>query len=492
MRPYLAAIGSALLMWAAFPPLDWGLLAFVAPVLLLAALRKAERALHAAVIGFLYGFVFFGLLLNYVRFVGFVAWVPLTTWLAATAAGYGLIVWTFRLWPARRWWFIVVGGWGLWELVRERFPFGGFPWGGLGYGVGGNPGLIGAVQWIGPSGWTVLAVAVAAGLVLLLEDRMNWRLFVDPLVVVLLLALAGGLAASRPRGPTLRTAIIQGNSPCPQVHCQNENERIYESHLALTQSLGDGSVEFVVWPENAASSPFDPETNEEVRQAIIAEAERLGAYILVSGTRTVGDDGFLNVNAVFAPTGDRIGEYAKRHPVPFGEYVPLRGLLDFIPQLDQVPRDMVRGSRAVVFRLPEGIVGSVISFEGAFLRDIRPEVDAGAQIMVVATNESTWGAAPASDQLIGLTRVNAAAIGQDVIHAAITGKSAFISADGSVTATTDLLTTEVLIGDARFRSGGKTIYVRFGDWVLLAALAAALAAVAVPGEGRPERRRDPW
>jgi apolipoprotein N-acyltransferase len=487
-RPYLAALASAALMWAAYPPLDIGVLAFVAPIPLLAVLRIADRAWTAIGAGFLYGAVFFGALLSYVRVVGVVAWIPLTIWLAATAAAYALFVWSFRHWPPTRWWLITVGGWGLWELIRVTFPWGGFPWGVTGYAIGGVPGFVGATQWVGPSGWSILGVAVAAGAVLVLEDRANWRLVVDPSVVVFLLALGGLLLAPSADGQTASTAIIQGNSPCPQTHCQNENRRIYESHLALTRSLDPDEVDLVVWPENATGTPYDPVTNPEVDQALMDEAQRLGAYMIISGTRSVSETEFANVNMVYDPSGRRIGEYAKRHPVPFGEFVPLRGLLDFVPQLDRVPRDMVRGDGPVVFRTPAGQIGTVISFEGAFSRLVRSVVQEGADLMVVTTNNSTWGEAVASDQFIDITRVNAAAIGQDLVHAAITGKSAFITASGDVTATSGLLTTEILMGESQFRTAGPTLFTRLGDWVLLVALAAGVAAVLTPGEGRPQRR----
>ena len=489
MAQVIAVLISALLMWAAFPPLGLGVLAFVAPAPFLWSLRNTERAGSAFGLGFLWGAVFFGGLLFYVRLVGMVAWIPLVAWLATSAALYAGLVWSFRLWPLTRWYLITIGGWALWELIRTHFPFGGFPWGGLGYAAGGNPGAIGSVQWIGASGWSVLAIAVAAGLVLFFEDRANWRYVVDPGVVVLLLVLGGGLFAPNPGGPVIRAAIVQGNSPCPQTHCQNENKRIYESHLELTRTLEPGTVDLVVWPENSTGSPYEPVGNEIVREEIAEEARRLGAYMLVSGTRGVSKEEFANVNVVFDTTGEVIGEYLKRHPVPFGEFVPMRGLLNFIPQLDQVPRDMVRGDGPVVFQLPDGVLGSVISFEGGFPEYLRDEVREGAELMVVATNESTWGDTWASDQFLAMTRVNAAAIGQDLIHAAITGRSAFVSASGALTEATDLLVPDVRIADVRYRTGAPTIYARFGDLLVYVAIFAGIAAVAAPGESRPESWR---
>jgi apolipoprotein N-acyltransferase len=476
-------------MWAAYPPLGWGVLGFVAPIPLFLGLRMVERGPTALGVGFTYGFVFFGLMLNYVRFVGFVAWIPLTVLMAAWAAGYGLLVWVFRYWPPTRWWLIVVGGWGLWEFLRVHVPFGGFPWGTLGYSTGSVEGFIGAAQWVGPSGWSILTVAVAAGAALVIEDRSNWRLLVDPAVVVMLIALGGSLFAPSADGETLKVAIIQGNTPCPQTRCQNENVRIYQSHLLLTQSLSPEDVDLVVWPENSTGGGFDPVTNAEVLEELAAEAQRLDAYMLISGTRGVSPEEFLNVNVMISSNGNIVGEYAKRHPVPFGEFVPLRAALDFIPQLDRVPRDMARGEEAVVFELPGGTLGSLISFEGSFARLMRDEIDAGAELMVVATNESTYIDSPASDQLINITSVNAAAMGVDLVLAAITGRSVIMKADGELVGSTGVLTTEVLLGEVQFRTAGKTLYARFGDWLLLVSWAAAAAALLVPGEGRPERGR---
>jgi len=474
-------------MWAAFPPLGWGPLAFVAPVPFFWAIRRVERAGEAVALGFLWGATFFGVLLWWIFVLGAVAWIPLTIFLASWFAAYAFAVWAFRLWPAWRWWLVATAGWGLMEFLRARFPFGGFPWGSVGYAAAGNGPALGSVQWVGPAGWSLVTIAFASGVALLLEDRENWRFPVDSAVTVLLLVLAGSLFPPRTGGPALRVAIVQGSSPCPQVHCQNESRRIYESHLRLTRSIPAGGADLVIWGENATGPPYEPEGNDTVRSDIIEEAGRIGAYLLVSGTRNVGDDRFLNVNVLFSPEGVKLGEYAKRHPVPFGEYVPLRGLLGFIPQLDQVPRDMVRGTAPVVFPLAEGRLGSVISFEGAFARSMRAAAVGGAQAVVVATNEGSFGEGPASDQLIGLVRVNAAAVGQDVAVAAITGRSTFVTADGTVGERTGLFEEAILYGILRMRASGPTFYTRFGDWTLLLALVLMAAAVLWPGEGGLER-----
>jgi len=480
---------SSLLMWAAFPPLGLAPLAFVAPVPFFIAIRMVERPLFAVMLGFSWGAVFSTLLLSWLMVLGFVAWFPLVILMGTFTAIYAIVIWTFRLWPGWRWWLIAVGGWSTMEFVRGRFPFGGFPWGDIGYPAGGLPGAAGSVQWIGPSGWTVLVVGVAAGIALFTESRKEWRLLVDPAVVVILLFIAGSLFAPSPGAQVWRTVIVQGSSPCPMTRCQNENQRIYESHLELTKSIPVGSVDFVVWPESSTGTPFEPEMSVTVRNQIIEQASRLNAYILISSTRVVSDHEFLNVNVMYSPQGVKVGEYLKQHPVPFGEYVPLRDLLDFIPQLDQVPRDMVRGTDPVVFPTPVGTVGSVISFEGSFARSMRSIAKAGAQVMVVTTNTSSFGVSAASDQAIGMVRVNAAAIGLDTAYASITGKSTYISSDGTTGERTEILEATLLYGNLRFSADGPTIWVRFGDWLAFLAMAGLIAGLALPGAKETDRTR---
>jgi apolipoprotein N-acyltransferase len=87
--------------------------------------------------------------------------------------------------------------------------------------------------------------------------------------------------------------------------------------------------------------------------------------------------------------------------------------------------------------------------------------------LVVATNNSSYGLGPASDQFIGMTRMHASALGVDVIHAALTGRSTIISDNGLVGPTSGLFTAEILTGEVRVRSSGKTLYTTLGEWPYL-------------------------
>ena len=141
----------------------------------------------------------------------------------------------------------------------------------------------------------------------------------------------------------MRVAIVQGNSPCPLEHCSGERQLIFENHLRLTRQLEPGSVDFVVWPESSTTFTVEPGASSEAQEIVAAEARRLNATLLVGGDRTATEETFINSNVVFGPDGELLGEYLKNHPVPFGEYVPLRAVFGLIPETSRVPRDMVRG-----------------------------------------------------------------------------------------------------------------------------------------------------
>ncbi|MGA7273120.1 MAG: apolipoprotein N-acyltransferase [Acidimicrobiia bacterium] len=488
---FVAALIGAGLAVLAFPPFGWWPLIVVGPMVWLAFLRREKGPWKSALSGYLFGLAFYGGLIWWLGSLGLVAVIPLVVVQALYPALFaGLIVRLARTVGVGWWWVVAAGLWGLVEIVRYRFPVGGFEWGAFGYALSDLTAVRAAARWIGTAGWTVLVMAVAAGLASL-RWRGEWLVAAVPLALVAMVVAAGVSAQDLPAGVPVRVALVQGSTPCPFEHCVNERFQTYQQHLALTETIAPGSVDLVVWSEGSTgASNADPINNPEVGEAIGAQAARIGSWMLVGSDRPVDEQHWINANVVFSPQGEIVGEYRKRHPVPFGEYIPARPFFDWIPALAQVPRDMIPGSGPVVFDLGDYGLGSVISFEGGFARYIRSEVRVGAGLLVVATNEGSYGTTPASDQFIAMTRMRSAETGLDLVHAAVTGKSVLVTDGGRLGEETGLGTQEVLYGILYARPGYKTIFVRWGNWVMLLAIGAALGVLAARSRVGASRKNE--
>jgi apolipoprotein N-acyltransferase len=434
MKRGLLALAGGIVSALAFPRFGPGWLILPGIALFLLGVRRPASRKIGLLCGTVYGLSFFGCLIWWLGRLGLVAVIPLVIAQAAYLALYGWHLSGERGAVSARWYTQAVGGWAVMEMIRYRFPVGGFEWGAAGYALSDQAWARSAAPWIGTTGVTVVAVAAVAAVVLLVIGERKWWVWVA--LGASVATVVGGTLVT-PGGPMpdrgYPVAIVQGSTPCPFEHC-SPDERLgtVRQHLALTRDIIPGSVSLVVWSEGSAGDfNADPVQNPEIADAIGAEARRIGAYILVGTDRPLDEATWVNVNVLFDPSGQIVGEYRKQHPVPFGEYIPLRPLFQWIPALDQVPRDMVPGEGPVVFDLGQGVrLGSVISFEGGFSRYLRQEVAAGANLLVVATNEGSYGTTPGSDQFIGMTRMRASELGLDLIHAAVTGRSVVIGSDG--------------------------------------------------------------
>ncbi len=468
-----AAAASGALLTLGFPPFEWTALSWAGLFGLVWLAAEAPTRRMALWSGYLFGLSYFGFLLWWLTSVELIAFYPLVMVQAAAlliAAGG-----VYRYRDAPPWMFVLgtAGAAALAEFLRVRWPIGGFPWGSIGATVGATP-LRPSLQWLGATGWGVILAGLAAAAVLAVRRRIPWQVLAGAAAAAALLGLAGNLWPAVPQGEERTVTIVQGNSPCPMIRCPGERRLIYESHLALTRGLSPGT-DLVVWPESSTGGRADPLRDPDVVEAIGAEAVRLDAVIMVGGDLDAGPRNFENVNVVFGQDGNIIGRYQKQHPVPFGEYVPARSVFGRLPALARVPRDMIRGGEQVLFDLDGVPFGSVISYEGAYARYERGLVRSGASFVVLATNEASFGETPASDQLIAISRVRAAELGVDVAHAAVTGRSAFVHADGRVEGLTGLFETAAVDGTVRARRAGPTLYVRWGDWLQVAAMTAFLA-----------------
>jgi apolipoprotein N-acyltransferase len=244
--------------------------------------------------------------------------------------------------------------------------------------------------------------------------------------------------------------------------------------------------DLVVWPENASDiDPFqDPSAG-----ALIDDAVRdIGVPVLVGAVlQGPGPDHVSNAGIVWDPVTGPGARYVKRHPVPFGEYIPFRAeLTGLISRLNQIPKDFYAADRPGNLTVGPARIGDVICFEVAYDGLVRDVVRGGAQVLVVQTNNATYNGTGQPAQQMAMSRLRAVETGRDVLVTATSGISAVVRADGSVAARAPERVARTLVAEVPLRTG-RTLSTRVGAWPewLLTAAGLGAAALAVA-----RRRRD--
>lgn len=456
-----------------------GYLAFVSLLpLVLAFSADRIRDTFWGAIGF--GIAFFSLLLMWIRIFGNLAFASLVIQQTLMLAG-GLVLarailfglgsgvgegWrraTFA--PA----FLAV------EYLRSHIPYGGFPWGGLGYSQHDSEWMLRSAAYGGVWGITLLLAAANSTVAeLFVRARKRKRAAVVPLLsVAALLVSTAFLPVSEPLGEPLRLAMVQGNAPEGLDDPHADDLTVFANHVRLTEALTPGEVSLVVWPESSIDQ--DPASHPEFGVPLREIVLQTGAHFLVGTTIILPGDRFWNTSIFISPDGEEAGRYIKMRLVPFGEFVPARSLFEpWVEELRQVPLDGVPGSAPTVFQVPEGKFGSVICFESTFPGFVREFVKRGAGFLVVSTNNSSFQRSHASRQHLAFSQLRAAEHRMWVAHTALTGISAVISPDGSILENTDLFEPALLTPTVRMATT-RTAYGRFGDWVAYTSIAVVLA-----------------
>jgi apolipoprotein N-acyltransferase len=295
-------------------------------------------------------------------------------------------------------------------------------------------------------------------------------------------------------------ATVQGNVPGEGLEAFAERRVVLDNHVEatrrLTARIDSGQVprpDFVVWPEN--SSDIDPYTDPAARAAIGGAAEAIGVPLLMGSV--VGDRagrGWYNRAIVWSAAGRPGAYYDKTHPVPFGEYIPLRSLL--APRIDalrQIPSDMVRGTRPGVLRVGPARAGVLMCFEVAYDGLLRALVDDGADVIVVPTNNATYTGTGQIEQQFAMSRLRAIETGRYVVIASTNGISGVVAPDGHVVQRAPEQRRVVLEQDVRLVAG-RTPAIVLGPWPerTLAAVSviSTLAALLVGYRRRPTSPTD--
>jgi apolipoprotein N-acyltransferase len=487
-RPGLAVL-AGLLLAAAFPPIGWWPLAPVSAAML-ALILRGRTWRRGTGLGLVYGLAFCFPLFEGLRPVGVDAWLALSVFEALYFAllGTGIALATrlpgWPLWTAALW--ITE------EFVRGRVPFGGFPWGRLAFSQTASPftgyASLGGAPLI--SFLTALTGGLLAAVTLALWRRRGGavgglRGVAFMLAGVLVLSLAGLLVPRPSGGRQVTVAVVQGNVPRAGLDFLGQREAVLDNHARETHLLASqvragrlARPDIVIWPEN--SSDLDPYRDAQARQVIDAAVRDIGVPVLVGAVIDAGDGEHVeNRGIVWDPRTGPGAYYVKRHPLPFGEYIPIfrSVLLKLITRFDRVG-EFVKGRSRGSLQLGPVKIGEVICFEVAYdglVRDVAED-----PLLVVQTNNATFGRTSLPPQQFAMSRLRAVEHGRSMVVASTSGISGIITPDGRVLDRSREFTPEVQVERVPLRSS-RTLSDHLGaapEWALalLGLMAAAVAA----------------
>ncbi len=384
--------------------------------------------------------------------------------------------------PGRGRWLALAGTWTIAELVRSTWPFGGVPLANLSIGQVAGP-LAPVLRVGGYLLLIVVTVLVGQGAAALV--RRAWRPAAGLAVVVLVMVGLSIVAPSGRQVGTAEVALVQGGGEQGTRKSDTGVREVFERHVKAT-ALVDRPVDLVVWPEDVIDTdeafvddPWAVEVGDLARS--------LGAPMIVGTVEGAGPVAFRNGAVLLDAEGEVAQRYDKVHRVPFGEFVPLRGLLEPIAG-DALPdRDALIGDLPGHLDVPGpvGRVAAPISWEIFFPDRTREGVEAGARLVLNPTNGASFTGTIVQSQQVASSRMRAIETGRWVLQVSPTGFTAVVDEHGRVLERTSVSEQRIIQGPVELHEG-DTIYTRHGNLVgLLAATALITAGWAI--DRRPRR-----
>ena len=287
-----------------------------------------------------------------------------------------------------------------------------------------------------------------------------------------LFGAVAGLTQKKPED-TIRVAVIQGNMDSHEKWGSDAYRITTERYGDLTRQAAAEGAELVLWPETAL--PYDLGEDSYIRDFVCDLARECGVTLIVGAFYYENTGGYYN--ALFLVESDGTFHedfYAKRHLVPFGEYVPMREvIMTLIPplaELSALDDDVTPGEGTMLFDTAWGKIGSLICFDSIYEQLTRESVRDGAGLMMISSNDSWFYDSAAVYQHEAQAQLRAIESGRYFVRAANTGISTVISPTGELLAWIDPLTRGYAVADVEMRTD-DTLYTVTGDLFVYLCLA---------------------
>ena len=503
--PVLAAMGTALLTIASFPPFDLAETAyfFLLPMLLWAFSKPGW--LPFAGCAWAGGAASWLVILWWLRHVTLPGTVILSLFLGLFPAAWLVAArWAVVRLEART--FVIrlvaiAGLSGVW-VVLEHFRevvFTGFPWLPLAASQWERPALLQIVAYTGYGGVSFLLVFFNLGLLFYIRrwvtkrGRRPWYERICPefyTALLLLLAAASsvlwGRTLSLQREALFSAAVVQ-----PYIRQTlkwdpleaDKNLRTIEKQTLFASANG-GAI--ILWPESV--TPWPVRGNDTALAWAEEIARQAGKPILMGNMAKEGDRWYNIVCAVTPESGLLEPYYAKRRLVPFGEYVPLQSWLPFVKKAVPLEGSFEPGEFAQIITLNIANTmlraGPLICYEDIFPRLARQTVRSGVDFLFVATNNAWYGEEGGAYQHAAHAVLRAVETRRPVIRCGNGGWSGWIDEYGNIREVLQrpgkgiyFRGSDIVHVDRDRRWAGRlTFYVRFGDWFVLACSLVSLLA----------------
>lgn len=445
MKPLLPLWAAAILAVAAGPVLDAGFpdrdiwpMTFLGIALVLVGL-VGRRIGGAILVGFLAGAAFYFLHIEWASL--FLGPLPMSALAVLEslffAAGAVAVTLAYRYLPAV---FpgalgrvvllpvVVAGLWTAREAWASVWPYGGFAWGRMSLSQSEGP-LASWFAWVGISGVTFLMVALTA--VTIEAVRVGGLSPLARLAAPVGVAAALLVVPTFPTAPsgTMTVAAVQGNGKAGYFDGSSADE-LLAAQLNATEPLFGTPVDVVVWPEGTTYR--DPLIDSTTTAVFDYVSERMNAPLIAQGV-SERDGRYYNTAVLWKHEEGAVDFYDKRHPVPFGEYIPDRAFWrPFAPDLiDLVQREYTPGTTDAVFDVNGTVVGINICFDIVDDQILRESVADGAEIIFASSNNADFGITDESVQQLAIARIRAMELGRTVVVISTVGTSAIIAPDGS-------------------------------------------------------------
>ncbi len=339
--------------------------------------------------------------------------------------------------------------WSTREAIASVWPYGGFAWGRVALSQSQSP-LDSLFSWIGTSGVSFVMVVLVALAIESVRLRRQHRVarIASPVALALVMLVIPAFPVQT--HGSIRVLAVQGNGPAGYFDKRNYGD-ILRSQLAETQKYVGEHADVVLWPEGGTD--VDPLENASAASVFDYVSGEFNAP-LVSGAITQTGDIIHNSSLLWKAGSGAVDQYDKRHPVPFGEYIPDRSFWrPFAPDLiDMVEREYTPGTTDSVFDLGKAVAGVNICFDVVDDQLMSESVQDGAQILFAQSNNADFGRTDEGLQQLAIARVRALEFGRSVVNISTVGTSAIILADGSTLDQLPWYTSAAMIDDVPISS----------------------------------------